>query len=144
MPPQEVLEFSPPGEVSLAGGWVLQAMQAVDAGRFRGEILSNTDPFQAWFDAEALPLPLIVRRRRPGDRIEPLGMQGRTLKISDLMVNIKIPRRLRHGWPLVCTKQDILWVPGCRQSQLVRVTAATRWAVRLVLAESCYNGDADH
>ena len=48
----------------------------------------------------------LVRRgtqpERRGTRIKPLGMEGHSVKISDLMVNVKMPRRARAGWPLVC------------------------------------------
>jgi len=130
----QVLEF--PGEILFPEGWVLQAMGAVEVGGLREQILTNADPFQAWFDAERLPMQLIVRCRRPGDRLKPLGMEESSIKISDVMVNLKIPSRARPGWPLVCTGDEIIWVPGGRQGQFGRVTAETRLVVQLVLAKA--------
>ena len=34
------------------------------------------------------------------------------MKISDFMINQKIPQRARAGWPLVCYGDEIVWVTG--------------------------------
>ena len=133
---QEAQALSLPGEIILPDGWILQASVTEKAGELNAEILSNTDPFQAWFDAEGLPASLIVRTRRPGDRIQPLRMVGHSFKVSDLMVNLKVPQRARLRWPLVCAGADILWVPGCRQADFARVTETTRRIVRLELVKA--------
>jgi tRNA(Ile)-lysidine synthase len=133
---QDSQALSLPGIILLPDGWELQALETIEAANLSGEISSNTDPFQAWFDAEALPANLLVRRRQPGDRIQPLGMEGHSLKISDLLVNLKIPRRARADWPLVCAGADIIWVPGCRQADFARVTGTTRRVARLVLVKT--------
>ena len=131
---QEGRELSLPGKISLPDGWVLQALVTVEACPLEAEMLFNTDPFKAWFDADVLPASLTVRPRRPGDRIKPLGIDGHSMKVSDLMVNLKVPQRARPTWPLVCAGADILWIPGYRQADLAQVTEATRKVVRLELA----------
>jgi tRNA(Ile)-lysidine synthase len=135
-PSQGDQDLSLPGEIYLPEGWVLQTSVTLEACEIKAEILGNTDPFQAWFDADVLPATLTVRPRRPGDRIKPLGMGGHSLKVSDLMVNLQVPQRARRTWPLVCAGAEVLWVPGCRQADLARVTDATRRVVRLGLAKS--------
>jgi tRNA(Ile)-lysidine synthase len=133
MPDQEWQELGLPGEMALPAGWVLQASVIAQVCQVKSEISGNADPFQAWFDADSLPTSLSVRPRRSGDRIKLLGMEGHSLKVSDLMVNLKVPQRARPLWPLVCAGQEILWVPGCRQAELARVTENTRRVVRLGL-----------
>jgi tRNA(Ile)-lysidine synthetase-like protein len=44
-----------------------------------------------------------VRARRPGDRFEPFGMDGHTMKLSDFFINEKLPQRAREAWPLLCS-----------------------------------------
>jgi hypothetical protein len=44
-------------------------------------------------------------------------MGGQSIKVSDLMINCKLPVRARQAWPLVCAGEEIAWVPGLRLSQ---------------------------
>lgn len=135
-PARESQKFNLPGKVFLPDGWILQASEPMEVGGSEQDILGTADPFQAWFDADALPAALTVRPRRRGDRIKPLGMDGHSLKVSDLMVNLKIPQRARTDWPLVCAGKEIIWVPGCRQADFARLTDATSRVIQLVLAKT--------
>lgn len=64
---------------------------------------------------------LKVRAVRPGDRIQPLGMQGH-VKIGDLFTNERIPVSARASWPLVTTESgSVVWVVGLRLSHAFRV-----------------------
>ncbi len=63
-------------------------------------------------DAERTGGVLVVRARRPGDRMRPRGAAG-SQKIQDLMVNRKVPRQDRGHVPIVTTQQgQIAWVVG--------------------------------
>ncbi len=89
--------------------------------------------WEAWLDAETLPVGLCLRRGRPGDRFQPLGMDGHSLKLSDFWINEKLPRRARAAWPLVAAEEKIVWVPGFRLAHLYRVQKNTRKALHLRL-----------
>ena len=52
-----------------------------------------------------------MRTRRPGDRIQPFGMRG-SKKVQDIMVDAKIPRRLRDQIPIVVSDKGIVWIAG--------------------------------
>ena len=129
-----------PGEVSLADGWVLAASEVIELDRVRQLVYANRDPFLAWLDLDALQGSLQVRPRRPGDRIMPLGMGGHSIKISDIMVNAKIPQRLRPAWPMLCAGEQIVWVPGCRQGAAGSVSESTQRVVRISLKKSDIGG----
>ena len=93
-----------------------------DPGDGQDEDVEAAGPyFSAWLSAEGTGDRLQVRTPRPGDRMAPLGMAGDTLKLSDLFINAKIPRRLRARWPLVCAGGEIAWVPGLRVSERFRL-----------------------
>jgi tRNA(Ile)-lysidine synthase len=94
---------------------------------------ASVDSFQAWLDANMIHLPLIARARKPGDQIRPMGMNGHSIKISDLMINLKLPKHARANWPLVCSGNEIIWVPGYRISELARVTPNTSRVIHLRL-----------
>jgi tRNA(Ile)-lysidine synthase len=136
LPTAAALEVPLPGVLSLPHGWVLRAEVLPRAEVSEAAIFANPDPFQVWLDAEALTLPLRLRQRRPGERFRPLGMGGHSLKVSDLMVNLKIPRRARSAWPLVCAGDEVVWLPGYRPAETARVTEKTRRLVHLHLVRS--------
>lgn len=53
---------------------------------------------------------ILVRNRRAGDRIRPLGSRSRRLK--DLLIDRRIPKRERDRLPLLVIDDEIAWVPG--------------------------------
>jgi tRNA(Ile)-lysidine synthase len=114
-------------------GWELQAEEVQDPLQGYQHSCANQDPFQAWVDAGEIDLPMIVRCRKTGERFQPLGMKGRSMKVSDLMINLKLPQRARPAWPLICSGADILWIPGCRRSHLAQVKPGSRLIVHLTL-----------
>ncbi len=60
----------------------------------------------------AAPLPLSIRRRRPGDRVGLAREAGRA-RLQDVMVNLKIPSEDRDSIPVICDAAGrILWVIG--------------------------------
>jgi tRNA(Ile)-lysidine synthase len=122
-----------PGERHLSGGWVLRTW-VIDAN---DEITAlagdNLDQFQAWMDADMIRAPVQVRRRQKGDRLQPFGMGGHSVKLSDIMVNLKIPARARQGWPIIVSGEEIIWLPGYRIGEMVRLSPITRWVVHMEL-----------
>lgn len=70
----------------------------------------------------AARLPLWLRAPRPGDRIALL--QGGHQRVSDLLINAKVPRSQRPHIALLCSRDDVLWVVGLRVSPLVAGAAA--------------------
>lgn len=83
---------------------------------------------EALFDSAVLAFPLIVRNFRPGDRIQPLGMEGHK-KVKDLFIEKKVPLSARRVLPLLVCGKEILWIPGCGRSNVARILPATRQAV---------------
>ena len=76
---------------------------------------------------------LIVRHRRPGDRLTPLGAPGRK-KVQDVLVDRKVPRDDRDLVPIVTTVEgEIVWVAGEVLADGFRVTPLTTSVVVLTL-----------
>ncbi|MFQ5617257.1 MAG: tRNA lysidine(34) synthetase TilS [Anaerolineales bacterium] len=84
-------------------------------------------------DADSLSFPLQIRTRASGDRFQALGMQGHSIKLSDFMINVRMPRRARSRWPLACSEGAIVWLPGYRLGDPCRVTKDTRNVIHLRL-----------
>ncbi len=126
-------ELPVPGELALRGVWRLKASVIGEVENAQAQAHANTNPYQAFLDMDKLSDPLKVRARRPGDRFQPLGMEGHSLKLADFMVNVKLPRRVRSYWPVVWAGDEIVWVSGLRLSHPFRLTEDTRRVVRLSL-----------
>ncbi|HSO27214.1 MAG TPA: tRNA lysidine(34) synthetase TilS [Anaerolineales bacterium] len=132
------VDLPAPGCLALEDGWTLTARVRTLDPESRQRACNNDDPFQAWFDLAALRLPLQVRPRRPGDRIQLLGMQGSTTKVSDVMINLKAPSRARARWPVVSAQmahtpqeETVLWLPGLRQAEAAKLGADSQKALHL-------------
>ncbi|AFH66035.1 tRNA lysidine(34) synthetase TilS [Paenibacillus caseinilyticus] len=107
----------------------------IELQRLEGEdpVAGEAATYTAIFDAEELFLPLIVRSRLPGDRMQPLGLNG-TKKVKDMFIDAKVPPSLRERIPLITdARGNIIWVPGVRTSAMGAVTASTRSRLRLRL-----------
>ena len=85
----------------------------------------NPDPYLAYLDAERAITPLILRPRQEGDYFVPLGLNHRQ-KLSDFMINAKIPRGERATVPLLISGSKITWVVGWRVDARFAVTSDTQ------------------
>ncbi|CAM3960951.1 tRNA lysidine(34) synthetase TilS [Cohnella lubricantis] len=85
------------------------------ADDFDGSSLES--PWEIYLDEEALRFPLAVRNRRPGDRLDPHGLNG-SKKVQDMFVDAKVPRSIRDKVPLLTDAAGtVLWIPGMRRSR---------------------------
>jgi len=101
---------------------VLPASVAIeDAGRW-----------VAFLDLDRTGERLVARRRRNGDRFQPLGMSA-PKKLQDFFVDAKIPRAWRDGIPIIATPKDIVWLAGWRIDDRFKVTPDTTRMLRLEL-----------
>ena len=124
-----------PGQLNLSGGWLFSCEQWRIPALALEQALNNDNPFQVWLDASRLPKKLEVRARRPGDRFEPFGMEGHTMKLSDFFINEKLPQRARTSWPVLCSGDTVIWIPGYRPAHPFRLTDKTRQAIYFNLTQ---------
>jgi tRNA(Ile)-lysidine synthase len=121
--PGDKFTLAVPGEIRFSSGWSLKAAQAA-----RGVKIDEATPGAAWsacLDGARLATSLQVRGRLPGDTFRPAGMGGHRTKVSDFMINVKIPHRVRQGWPLVVSGDEIVWIPGYRVAEGYEANPAT-------------------
>jgi len=88
-------------------------------------------PAEASFDADKVgDAPIKVRHFEPGDRMAPLGMEGRR-KLQDILTDLKIPRAQRSSIPVVVCRGEIIWLPGYRTARGWEVQGDTGDAVHV-------------
>ena len=125
------IPLSIPGEVTLAGsGWTISAAAAAPA--VSGVSAPGSSAMSVLVRVESLALPLVVRSRRPGDRLRPAGLGGRRKKLQDLLVDRKVPREQRDSVPLVVDGDGrIVWVVGLAVAEDFRVTEPLQGVILL-------------
>jgi len=86
----------------------------------------------AFFDMDKLDFPLVLRNHETGDRFNPLGMQG-SQKVKTFFTNAKVARSQREGWPVILSRNRIIWVVGLRMDDGFKVTPSTRNVLKVEL-----------
>lgn len=92
--------------------------------------LRSGDNLRVYFDAAKLRGKLSIRSLKPGDRLRPLGMKG-TRKLSDILIDAKIPRPLREEIPLVLCGSRIAWVVGQAVSEEFKLSESTKTVIMM-------------
>jgi len=85
----------------------------------------------ALLNGETISFPLTLRSFRPGDRFQPLGMDGEK-KVKDFFMDQKIPILQRKKIPLLFQGDQLLWVTGLRIDHRARIKPDTK---RILLVE---------
>ena len=62
-------------------------------------------------------MPIYLRNKRNGDKIEVLGLNGKKL-VSDIFIENKIPTEDRSSYPILIDSNDnILWLTNLKKSK---------------------------
>ncbi|MCL6643183.1 MAG: tRNA lysidine(34) synthetase TilS [Candidatus Bipolaricaulota bacterium] len=77
---------------------------------------------RALLDADKIQGSLVVRNRRPGDRIH---LRSGTKKLQDLFTDRKIQREQREAIPLICDENALIWIVGEAVHEDYRATPQT-------------------
>jgi len=84
------------------------------------KILENskeTDNSVIYINSSDIKLPIKVRNRRIGDKMNVKNMEG-SKKVSDIFIDNKISKLQRDIWPIVIDSNGtILWIPGIKKSK---------------------------
>ncbi|PIQ48687.1 MAG: tRNA lysidine(34) synthetase TilS [Cytophagales bacterium CG12_big_fil_rev_8_21_14_0_65_40_12] len=84
----------------------------------------------AELDSAKLIFPLVVRGFQEGDYFFPLGMKGKK-KLSDFMIDEKIPLNLKKDVRVMLSGQEIVWIIGHRIDDRFKVTTETQELIRI-------------
>jgi len=74
-----------------------------------------------YVDLNRIKEPVYFRTRKPGDKIQPFGMQQK-VRLKKYLINKGIPEFQRDSLPILATDSEILWVVGVGISELLRVS----------------------
>ena len=136
---REEVELDVPGGTSF-GGYVIEARvleagaEEVDSG-FRGN-----DGTVERFDLDKIKLPVIVRRRRDGDRFIPLGMAAEK-KVGKFLTDARASRDVRRKVLVVEDGEKVIWVWPVRMSEQAKVTGRTTKVLEVKITQQSGTGD---
>ena len=72
-----------------------------------------------WLEPSQIVLPLIIRHRKPGDRMTIKGMKRGHKKIKDILIDQKVPLRAREEMLLLAdSSNEIIWLLEYKESRL--------------------------
>lgn len=85
----------------------------------------SADPHVLALDKDKLSFPLVIRGWQQGDSFVPLGMRGKK-KLSDFMIDVKIPVNLKKQVRVVVSGNEIAGVLNHRPDNRFKITQATQ------------------
>lgn len=123
-PVHEKIRFSHtveiPGVLDAPSPGLKLRFEIIDASRKSTCALKN-DSRMIYVDYAKIAFPLTLRSIKPGDRIRLAGAAGRK-KISDVLIDAKVPRYERERKALLADAEGVLWIVGMRWSDKARTT----------------------
>ncbi len=119
-----------PGEVNLPDNSKIKTkLMKKDAQWLQKAVKENT----CLCDYDKIREPLFVRTRKPGDKIQPLGMKG-IKKLKDFFIDEKVLPEKRDNIPLIVDDPGrIIWIAGMRMNDKFKVTDETENIIYFVL-----------
>jgi tRNA(Ile)-lysidine synthase len=91
--------------------------------------------YEEVFDLQSIMMPLMVRLRKKGDTILPLGIRGHK-KLKDLFIDKKIPVKERNTIPIITMNGQPIWVVGIGIDNRVKVNPDTKKILKLTFQKS--------
>ncbi|MCF2502788.1 tRNA lysidine(34) synthetase TilS [Dyadobacter sp. CY107] len=81
---------------------------------------------------DKLIFPLMIRRWRVGDMFQPLGMNGRRKKLSDLFIDLKMDQfAKKNALVLLNGDGEVIWVVGVRLDERYKVQEWTTFTLQV-------------
>jgi len=93
----------------------------------------QSGPNIAWLDLDKIKAPLCLRRWQQGDEFCPLGMQGKTKKLSDFFVDQKVSITGKERIWILESNKRIAWVAGMRLDDRFKISAATTQVLQVTM-----------
>ena len=96
------------------------------------EFIKNKDAFIEWFDLDKISGQVVVRRRKDGDKFQPIGLGGEK-KVGKFITAKKIAGDLRENLAIIADSEKILWLCPVRASEKTKVTDETKQILQILV-----------
>lgn len=93
-------------------------------------LVSNTTIF---VDEDKLWFPLVLRRWKQGDYFQPIGMEGKSKKVSKFFKDNKLSLIEKENVWILCSDNQIVWILGFRQDERFKIGSRTKKILKIQL-----------
>jgi len=94
---------------------------------------SNGSNKTIFVDQNKLKYPLVLRRWKEGDVFYPLGMNGKSKKVSKFFKDEKFSLIEKENAWLLCSDDQIVWIVGIRQDERFKIEKTTKQILQIAL-----------
>jgi len=123
------IELEVPGRVEFAALLIEANILEADSAGLE-QFAADRNGYIERFDLDRLKPPLVLRRRRAGDRFIPLGMTGEK-KLGKFLTDRRIGRSARERVLVVEDNEKIIWLWPIRMSEQAKVIPETKRILQL-------------
>lgn len=95
--------------------------------------INKADSSAIFVDESKLSYPLVLRKWQEGDFFYPLGMKGKSKKVSKFFKDEKMALLDKENTWLLCSNEAIVWVIGMRADERFKVEHATNTILKIEL-----------
>lgn len=127
--PTEEVRLKIPGKTQIAG-LEIEASLINQPAVEKTELRRDRNRFVEYFDVARVSRPVMVRRRRPGDKFRPLGLPSEK-KVGKFLTAAKASGPVRQQILIFDDGQKVIWVCPVRASEDTRVIDSTTRLLRL-------------
>ena len=121
-----------PGLYDLGNGWIFEIKREPKPSN---SVLENSSSFEEWIDEGRLSGDIVIRSTFDGDFFYPINFKG-SKKVSDLLIDAKIPVYARKQIPIIECNKGIIWIGGLRLDNRFKITESTKTVLRLQLRKT--------
>lgn len=108
------------------GGYIF-SFEVIDNNK---KVKLNVNENIKYFNYDAINGKIIIRNRKDGDKICPLGMKGNK-KLKDIFIDMKIPKEERALIPILQFDDEIAWIVGLKLSDRFKISDKTNKILKI-------------
>ena len=97
------------------------------------EAISTASNSTIFVDQDQLKYPLTIRKWKTADTFHPLGMNGKSKKLSKFFKDEKFSLVEKEQTWLLCSDNQIVWVIGLRPDERFKITEKTKNRLKIAL-----------
>ena len=95
--------------------------------------ISDTTIESIFVNETKLQYPLVLRHWREGDFFQPLGMKGKSKKVSKFLKDEKVSLIEKEKIWLLCSDNQIVWIVGMRQDERFKIDETTKEILKITV-----------